>query len=268
MKNKKISFIGAGNMGTAILVGIIKKGLISPNDIKVFDIDEEKLKNLEHNYGINTVKNIEMLFSDADIVILAIKPNKMDEVLRKVVENIKSDTIVISIAAGVTIEKIESILGDDKKIARVMPNTPALVAEAMTSISANKNMNNEDSKIVASIFNSLGKTEFIDEYLVDVVTGLSGSGPAYVYMFIEALADGAVSCGMPRSQAYKFAAQTVLGSAKMMLETAKHPGELKDMVASPGGTTIAGIRKLESLGLRTGVVEAVIAATEKSRELN
>ena len=267
MKNKNITFIGAGNMGGAILSGLINKKLVEVENITVFDAYAPTLNNLQEKYGVNITYNENLAVENADIVILAVKPNIIDEVLEKIKTNLKENVLLISIAAGVTIKKLEEKTFSSIKVARIMPNTPAMVGEAMSSVSVNNNVTNEEAELVVEIFNSLGKAEIVPEYLIDAVTGLSGSGPAYVYMFIEALADGAVVNGMPRDKAYKFAAQTVLGAAKMVLETEKHPGFLKDMVTSPGGTTIAAVRKLEEKGLRSAVIEAVTTATEKSKQM-
>lgn len=267
MKNKKITFIGAGNMGGAILSGLLTKELVVKENITVFDTYAPKLVELSEKYGIFTEKNIEQAVEGADIVLIAVKPNVIESVLASIKNSLQRDVILISIAAGVSINKIVNATFDGVKVARIMPNTPAMVGAGMSSVSVNSFMTEEEANLVLDIFSSLGEAELVPESLTDVVTGLSGSGPAYVYLFIEALADGAVTQGMPRDKAYKFAAQTVLGSAKMVLETGEHPGVLKDMVTSPGGTTITAIRSLEKNNFRSAVIEAVVSATEKSKEL-
>lgn len=267
MQNKKITFIGAGNMGGAILSGLLSKNLISTENITIFDTYKPKLQELKEKFGVNTDDVLENSVSEADIVLLAVKPNVVDSVLKSISNNLKRNVILVSIAAGVSINRIVEKTFEDIKVARIMPNTPAMVGEAMSSVSVSNNMTDEEINLVLKIFKSLGKAELLSESLIDSVTGLSGSGPAYVYLFIEALADGAVVEGMPRDKAYKFAAQTVLGAAKMVLETGKHPGELKDMVTSPGGTTIAAIRSLEENKFRASVMEAVITASQKSKNL-
>ena len=195
------------------------------------------------------------------------KPNKYTHVIEKIKNHIKPDAVIISIAAGLSMEKIESFFGKDIKLIRVMPNTPALVSQAMSAICKNKFVSDNEIDEVLEIFQAFGKTELVEERLMDVVTGVSGSSPAYVYMFIEALADGAVLQGMPRDKAYKMAAQSVLGSAKMVLETGKHPGQLKDEVCSPGGTTIEAVYSLEKNNFRAAVIEAVNVCTEKSKNM-
>lgn len=265
--SKTIGFVGAGNMGKAIMNGIIKAGIASPQDIVVFDVYPPSLDAVQTELGVTTTSSEKEVVQKSDIVILAVKPNNIAEVLTTIKEEISADKIIVSIAAGVTLERLSANVPEKTKIVRVMPNTPALVGEGMSALSCNTYVTKEDQAELLAIFRSFGEAEVVGDYLMDVVTGLSGSGPAFVYMFIEALADGAVAEGMSRANAYKFAAQTVLGSAKVVLETGKHPGELKDMVSSPGGTTIAGVKSLENDRFRAAVMNAVVAATEKSRTL-
>lgn len=267
MKNKKITFIGAGNMGGAILSGIINKKIVQASNITVFDTNITKMEKFKEKYKVNIQKDVYLAVKEADIVILAVKPNVIESVLQNISDSLKETVILVSIAAGVSINNIEKNTFENIKIARIMPNTPAMVGEAMSSVSVNDKVTEEETDLVLEMFNNLGKAELLPESFIDVVTGLSGSGPAYVYMFIEALADGAVVEGMPRDKAYKFAAQTVLGAAKMVLETGIHPGELKDMVTSPGGTTIEAVKSLEFNGLRSSIIEAVGVATQKSRAM-
>lgn len=265
--NKKIGFIGSGNMGSAMIKGIISSDLIKANSIYVSDIDEEKLNEINKELGVVTTTDSKELVKNVDIVVVSVKPNIYSLVLNDIKDEIDKDLIVVTIAAGINIEFVENIIGNDKKIIRTMPNTPALVNEAMSALCVNKNILDEDLNIVKSIFESFGKAEIVKESLIDSVIGVSGSSPAYVFKFIEAMADGAVLGGMPRDKAYKFAAQAVLGSAKMVLETGMHPGKLKDMVCSPGGTTIEAISSLEKNGFSGTVIEAIEKCMDKSKNM-
>lgn len=265
--NKIIGFIGSGNMGEAMIGGIIKSKLVPSSNIIVSDLNEEKLKTMEELYKVQTTVDSKEVAKKADIIVLSIKPNIYDIVLKDIKESLSKDKLVISIAAGKTIESIETILGNEAKIVRTMPNTPALVGEGMAGICSNKNVATDELNEAKAIFESFGKAEILPEYLIDAVIGISGSSPAYVFMFIEALADAGVLEGMPRDKAYKFAAQAVLGSAKMVLESGKHPGELKDMVCSPGGTTIEAVATLESEGFRSAIIKAVGDCIKKSKEM-
>lgn len=263
----KIGFIGSGNMGTAIIKGLINSHFISAQNINVFDLDKVKLENLVNEYGVKISSNeIEVVLS-SDIIVLAVKPHIYPAVLEKIKTSLSEKTIVLTIAAGVSIEKVENIIGDNKKIARTMPNITAQVLESMTAVCFNKNIDENEKKIISNFLNSFGKSVEIEEKLIHTYTGISGSLPAYVCLFIEALADGGVLEGMPRDKAYEIVTQTILGSAKMLLETKKHPGQLKDEVSSPGGTTIEAIKVLEKDSFRGTVIEAVLACTEKSKKL-
>lgn len=264
---KKLSLIGAGNMGKAILGGVIKSGMFTPENIMISDLYQPSLDSVKSEYGINTTTDSKEAVEFGDVIIFAVKPNIIGNVFSQVSSAVDTSKIVISIAAAISIEFMEKSLGNDKKVVRVMPNTPALVGEAMSAISPNKNLSNDEIEYVLNIFNSLGNAEIISESLMDTVVGVSGSSPAYVFMFIEAMADAAVLDGMPRAQAYKFAAQSVLGAAKMVLETGKHPGELKDMVCSPGGTTIEAVAVLEQEGMRNSVISAQRKCVQKSKDM-
>ncbi|CEN78992.1 pyrroline-5-carboxylate reductase [Paraclostridium sordellii] len=266
--NKKIGFIGAGNMAKAMIGGIVKSSLVDANKVTASDLNENALENAKKEYGINVTTDSKEVVKNSDIVVVAVKPNVYDIVLEGVKDLISDEKIIVTIAAGKTIESIENVIGKDKKVIRTMPNTPALVNEGMSAICKNKNITDEELNIVKNIFNSFGKAEVVNEYLIDAVIGASGSAPAYVFMFIEAMADAAVLAGMPRNQAYTFAAQAVMGSAKMVLETGKHPGELKDMVCSPGGTTIEAVKILEEEGFRSAVIKAIGDCIEKSKEMS
>lgn len=265
---KKIGFIGAGNMAGAIIGGIIKSNLVESQNVIASAKTMTNLNKLKDEYNINVTLDAREVVKNSDIVFMAVKPNIFDGVLESVKDLIGDEKIVVSIAAGKSISSMENIIGDDKKIIRTMPNTPALVNEGMSALCPNKNIEDEELKIVKGIFDSFGKSEVVGEYLIDSVIGVSGSSPAYVFMFIEAMADAAVVGGMPRKQAYNFAAQSVLGAAKIVLESGKHPGELKDMVCSPGGTTIEAVKVLENEGMRSSVINAVCACIEKSKEMS
>lgn len=264
---KTIGFIGGGNMGQAMIAGLLNSKLVDSKNITVADLDTNKLENISKTFSINTTKDSLSLAKESDILVLSVKPNIYNIVLNQIKDHIKKDQIIISIAAGKSIKDIESIIGDDKKLVRTMPNTPALVGEGMSALCPNKNITDEDLDLSKSIFESFGKAEIMPEYLIDSVIGVSGSSPAYVFMFIEAMADAAVLGGMPRDKAYTFAAQAVLGSAKMVLETGKHPGELKDMVCSPGGTTIEAVATLEKTGFRSSIIESIVTCMQKSKDM-
>lgn len=266
--DKKIGFIGCGNMAQAMLGGIINSNIISKENIILSDTSYEKLKAVKEKYDVLvTTNNIEAA-KFADILILAVKPHIYTYVIKEIKDYIKKDVIIVTIAAGITINFIENLFKFPIKVVRTMPNTPALVREGMTAICSNNMVLNEELNYIINIFESFGKTELIEEKLMDAVTAVSGSSPAYVYMFIEALGDGAVRDGIPREKAYKMAAQAVLGAAKMVLETGIHPGKLKDNVCSPGGTTIEAVYTLEKHNFRGTVIEAMKACTEKSIEMS
>ncbi|MBS6194205.1 MAG: pyrroline-5-carboxylate reductase [Clostridiales bacterium] len=262
----KIGFIGCGNMASAMIGGIIKNQVILPEDILASAKSEAGRKRAKENLGIAmTASNCEVA-AFADVLILAVKPFYYEEVIAEIRDDVKEDAVVVSITPGKTLVWLEEQFGRPIKVVRTMPNTPALVGEGMSCICPNARVTPEELESVCRIFAGFGKTELVSEEMIDVVVGVSGSSPAYVFMFIEALADAAVADGMPRAQAYRFAAQAVLGSAKMVLETGKHPGELKDMVCSPKGTTIEAVRVLEEKGLRSAVFEAAKACVRKTRE--
>lgn len=265
--NQTISFIGSGNMAGAIIGGILSAGLVTSDKIIAADLNEEHLAHLASTHGIRTTTDNTSAAKAADILFLSVKPNVYPIVIEEIRNAVRPEAVVVSIAAGQSTAKIESLFGEPIKLVRVMPNTPALVGEGMSALCPNSNMTPEETARITHIFNSFGQSEIVPESLIDAVVGVSGSSPAYVYLFIEAMADAAVADGMPRAQAYKFAAQSVLGSAKMVLETGMHPGALKDMVCSPGGTTIEAVRVLEEKGLRSAVFEAMKACTKKSASM-
>jgi len=263
----KIGFIGTGNMGSSIIKGILSSKFEENENINIFDLDKEKVNNLVKEYGVNAVNSEKDLAENCNIIVLSVKPHIIPVVLKNLSGNVKKDTIILTIAAGISISVIENALGEDKKVVRTMPNTPAQVLSGMTAVTFNKNIENSEKEIIFKLLNSFGKSVEIEEKLMHAYTGISGSLPAYVYMFMEALADGGVLCGMPRNKAYEIVAQTVAGSAKMLLETGKHLGQLKDEVCSPAGTTIEAVRVLENGNFRGNVIEAVVACTEKSKEM-
>lgn len=264
----KIGFIGCGNMATAMIGGILNFNLVKSSDIIASAKTQKSLDTIKEKFNINTTLSSKTVCENSDIIIIAVKPNIFDEVLREVLESISNNKIIVSVVAGKTIKNIESIVGSDKKIIRSMPNTPSLVNEGMSALCKNSNVNYEELNKVLDIFNSFGKTEIVDEKLIDVVIGASGSSPAYIYILIEAMADCAVKYGMSRDMAYKFISQSVLGSAKMVLETNIHPAKLKDNVCSPGGTTIEAVSKLEETGFRNSIISAMSVAIEKSMSMN
>ncbi|WP_167958905.1 pyrroline-5-carboxylate reductase [Anaerosporobacter faecicola] len=263
----KLGFIGCGNMAKAMMGGIIKNNIVEDADIMVSDLNNSALENAKNMYNVQTTNNNINVVKFADLVVLSVKPQFYATVINEIKDSVTEDHIIITIAPGQTLGSLGKAFGEDRKIVRTMPNTPALVGEGITAMCCNKNVTKEEEAVVLSILSGFGKAEVVSENLMDAVVGVSGSSPAYVFMFIEALADGAVAAGMPRDKAYTFAAQAVLGSAKMVLETGKHPGELKDMVCSPAGTTIEAVRVLEKEGLRSSVMEAVKACIEKARNL-
>ncbi len=262
---KKIGFIGCGNMGKAILGGLIASGQVLPGQIWVYTPSPDKVAALHDQFGINAAESAQEVAQIADIIFAAVKPGIMIKVLSEITSSLNKDSLVVSIAAGVTLDQLARALGHDRKIIRAMPNTPALVNAGMTSVTPNALVTPEDTADVLNIFRCFGEAEVIAEPMIHPVVGVSGSSPAYVFMFIEAMADAAVLGGMPRAQAYKFAAQAVMGSAKMVLETGEHPGALKDMVCSPGGTTIEAVRVLEEKGFRAAVIEAMTKCMENQK---
>ncbi len=261
----KIGFIGSGNMGNAMMRGIIASGKITENEIMASDAMAGALTAVEKDLGILTSMDNKIVASFADVVFLAVKPQYYRDVIEEIRDVISLDKIVVAIAPGKTLDWLEGVFDKPVKIIRTMPNTPAMVREGMIGMCPNAHVSKEEIALVRDVCSGFGSTEIVSENLMDVVAAVSGSSPAYVFMFIEAMADAAGAEGMSRPQAYKFAAQAVLGSAKMVLETGKHPGELKDMVCSPGGTTIEAVRVLEEKGLRSAVFEAVKACVSKSR---
>ena len=263
----KLGFIGCGNMGTAMVKGILDSGKCKKEEIMISAKTKESIEKKTKELGISGTQDNCRVAEFADILFLAVKPQFYASVLEEIKDHRKNGQIVISIAPGKSLEWLGEQLGSRTKLIRTMPNTPAMVKEGMMGMCANENVTEEEITLVCDICSGFSRTEVIAEHLMDVVTAVSGSSPAYVFMFIEAMADAAVAGGMPRKQAYTFAAQAVLGSAKMVLETGMHPGELKDMVCSPAGTTIQAVRVLEEKGMRSAVFEAMEKCLDISRKM-
>lgn len=263
----KLGFIGTGNMASAIMGGIIKNNIIPASEIIGSDLSEAGRNRAREQFGINiTASNTEVV-TQADVVILSVKPQFYADVIGEIRNVVKDTQIIITIAPGKSLTWLREQFGKDLKIVRTMPNTPAMVGAGMTAMCPNELLTEDENAYVKSLLESFSRVEIVPERLMDVVVAISGSSPAYVFILIEAMADAAVSGGMPRAQAYQFAAQAVLGSAKMVLDTGKHPGELKDMVCSPAGTTIEAVRVLEELGFRSSIFEAMKTCEEVSKSL-
>ncbi len=258
----KLGIIGAGNMSSAILHGVLKAGVFAKEDIYVSEIFENKLKKAAE-LGVNTTPDNREVVSNSDYIIFGVKPNVILKVMDEV-KDIIADKVVISIAAGISVATMRSVLGENTKIVRTMPNMPALVGEAMVAICNADNVSDEEMSVVRGIFEAIGKTAMLPEYLINAATATNGSGPAYVFMMIEAMADAAVLHGIPRDTAYLLVAQTILGSAKLVLETGQHPGLLKDMVCSPGGTAIEAVYQLELDGFRASLINAIDRCVKKA----
>jgi pyrroline-5-carboxylate reductase len=267
IKGLTVGFVGGGNMGEALIKGLLGANLVPAGSIHATDVRLDRLKQLDRQYGIQVSSDNAELVRRSDIVILAVKPQIMDAVLKEIAPALTRKKLLISVAAGVSTSKIRAVLHKDARLIRVMPNTPALVLEGVTAIAKADGLEPDDLDTAGEIFSAVGRVVVLDEALMDAVTGLSGSGPAYVAVVIESLADGGVRMGLDRITAMTLATQTVLGAARLLLETGLHPGALKDMVSSPGGTSIAGIAALEEGGIRTTFIKAVERATERSREL-
>lgn len=261
----KLGFVGCGNMAGAMISGILKNSILPSDEIIASTLRQESADRAEREYGITVTLDNCRVARECEILILAVKPQFYEEVIREIREFVSENAVVVSIAPGKTMEWLEMKFERPVKIVRCMPNTPALVGEGITGICCNERVQKEELEEICRILSGCGKTEVLSEHLMDVVVSVSGSSPAYVFLFIEAMADAAVADGMPRQQAYKFASQAILGSARMVLETGRHPGELKDMVCSPAGTTIEAVRVLEEKGFRSAVIEAMKACTRKAK---
>ena len=263
----KIGIIGAGNMSSAIVSGIINNNIYSSSDIIVSDKSKEALNKAKEANGVVTTDNNLEVINNAKFIILAIKPQIMGYILEEIKDGVSDEHVLVSIAPGKTLDWLSGNLQKDCKIIRCMPNTPASVLEGCTGYCCSSKVGEVDIQRFKVVFESIGTIHQVDEKLMDTVVGISGSSPAYVFIMIEAMADAAVLGGMPRQQAYEMAAQAVLGSAKMVLESGKHPGELKDMVCSPGGTTIEAVKELEEYGFRNAIIQAIGACIDRSRQL-
>ena len=263
----KLGFIGCGNMASAMMKGIISNGIIEAKDIVGADVFAPSREKAKETLGITVAESNSGVVKQSDIFVLSIKPQFYEKVIAEIKDDVTENQIIVTLAPGKTLDWLQNQFGKSVKIVRTMPNTPAMVLEGMTAACPNANVSEEDLQKVLRILGAFGDVEVVPEKLMDAVVAVSGSSPAYVFMMIEAMADAAVAEGMPRAQAYKFAAKAVMGSAKMVLETGKQPGELKDMVCSPGGTTIEAVKVLEATGFRSSLMEAMEACAEKSRSL-
>ncbi len=267
LASHSIGVIGAGNMAEALIRGWVRGGHVPAANIMASAPRAERRDQLAATYGIGVSDDNRAVARSAGLCLLAVKPQILDKILREVGDQLKPGTLVVSICAGVDTETIEAAVGEGVRVVRAMPNTPATVGAGATAISAGKRASEADLTVAKAMFDAVGITVVLDETHLDAVTGLSGSGPAYIFLILEALADAGVKVGLSRRNAQRLAAQTVMGSAKMLLETDQHVGALKDMVTSPGGTAIAGLHTLEEGGLRTTLINAVETATKRSREL-
>jgi pyrroline-5-carboxylate reductase len=266
-KRKMIGFIGTGNMCEALIAGLLKAKFTPPEQIMAFDTDGERLRFIWKKYGIKKASDNSHLSSQCDPLLLCVKPQSMKEVVEEIADSLDPSKLLVSIAAGVPLYAIETYARKQLRLIRVMPNINVLVQEGASAIAPGNLATEEDLKLTKAIFDCVGKSITIHEPLMDAVTGLSGSGPAYVFLIIEALTDAGVHLGMTRSQAFTLVTQTIMGSVKLLFDTGEHPALLREKVTSPGGTTAAGLYKLEQGGLRKTLINAVIAATQKSKEL-
>lgn len=264
---KTLGFIGGGNMAAALVKGLLHSKVVPPDRVIVGDVKDERLRQLRDEHGVRTTSDNLELVRGADVVVLSVKPQVIDKVLAAIGAHVRPEQLVVSVAAGVPVAAMEARLPAGARVVRAMPNTPATVDAGATAIAPGTHATEEDLDVARELFAAVGRVVTLDESLLDAVTGLSGSGPAYVMLMIEALADGGVKVGLHRDTALLLAAQTVYGSAKLLLETGEHPGRLKDMVTSPGGTAIAGLHTLESGGLRRTLIDAVEAATTRAATL-
>lgn len=268
LDNKKIGVIGAGHIGTAVIGGLVRAKLTSPKNIIASRRSTSNLEDIARTLGIHTTNDNRKVAKSSEILVLAVKPMNARDVMTEIKDVITPDHLVISVMAGIKTAFINSYLGVQCPVIRTMPNTPVLVDGGATAISKGEYASEEHLKLAHAIFESVGSVETVPENLLDAVTGLSGSGPAYIYMVIEAMTDGGVKMGIPRQIAFRLAAQTVFGAAKLVIETGKHPAILKDEVTTPGGTAIAAVHELETHGLRTMLINAVSTATIRSKELS
>jgi pyrroline-5-carboxylate reductase len=262
-----IGFVGAGNMAEALIAGLLHANRLPADRLLASDIDESRLFWIQDAYAIRTAKDNVTVAHEADVLVLAVEPQILDGVLAEIAGAVLHETLIVSVAAGYPIARIARGLPGARRIVRSMPNTPSLVREGITAVAYREGLSDRDKAAAWSLFESIGQVVRVEERWLDAVTGLSGSGPAYVYVMIEALADGGVKMGLPRETAQLLAAQTVAGAARLVLDSREHPGVLKDRVASPGGTTIAGLHELERGGLRAALISATETAAERSHDL-
>jgi pyrroline-5-carboxylate reductase len=265
--DKSIGFLGGGNMAEALIRGLIQGGVVPPSRIHVSAPRSERQLELRSTYGVGATGDNAEVARRSQLLVLSVKPQILEKVVLEVASHVQPGALVVSVAAGIDTETIETLLPTGVRVVRAMPNTPALVRAGATAISRGKHATDADLREARVIFDAVGITVELDESQLDAVTGLSGSGPAYIFLILEALADAGVKVGLSRRNAQRLAAQTVMGSAKLLLDTDEHPGRLKDMVTSPGGTAIAGLHTLEQGGLRTTLINAVETATKRAREL-
>ena len=269
LSRQTVAIIGAGNIGRALIGGLLKGDYLGPEQIRATRRNPMALESLQAAFpGIQTGTDNVAAVEDASVVVLAIKPQNASIVIEEIREHVREDAMIVSVLAGVTTEGLQQSFGHPLPVVRTMPNTPMLVDEGASAIAGGRYTTEEHMSIARHLFEAVGKVEVVPEYLMDAVTGLSGSGPAYVYMFIEALTDAGVKQGLPRPTSLRLAAQTVFGAAKLVLETGKHPAILRDEVTTPGGTAIAAVAELEAHGLRTMLINAVATATQRSKELS
>lgn len=262
----KLGVIGIGNMATAIISGVVQRSIIDPENIIVSDVMEERLQAVKH-LGIRTTHDNLQVVRESDYVLLAVKPNMVDLILAQI-KGHTDGKVIISIAAGISSGYIRATLGEKSKVIRTMPNVPALVGEGMTAIAKADNVDDDQFSQVCHVFDSIGRTAVLHENYINAATATSGSGPAYVFMMIEAMADAAVLLGIPRKTAYLMVSQTILGAAKLAIETGEHPGSLKDMVTSPGGTAIEAVYQLEQDGFRASLIKAIERCEKKAEQLS
>lgn len=266
--NKKVGFIGCGKMAQAMIEGVLRSEIVNPKNMIASASTQQTIDAVKNKFQINVTLQNKEVAVDSDFLILAVKPNLYPNVIEEIKDVLKDDCIIVTVAAGITLSFIEQAFSKRVKAVRTMPNTPSLVGEGMSVICANDAVTVKDLKEVVVLFESFGRTEILDESLMDAVPAISGSSPAYVYMFIEALADGGVRQGIPRDKAYRLASQAILGAAKMVLETGMHPGALKDNVCTPGGATIEAVATLEKHNFRAGIIAAMESCTNKSKALS
>lgn len=268
MTGERIGIIGAGKMGEAIISGLIKTGMKAEDEILIGDIDDDRRAYITKRYGIRTTSSNSQVTAESGILILCVRPRDAKQILTEIRDSLTMDKLIISVIAGTPMKFIQDALERRVSLVRAMPNSPCAIGEGMTVLTSSEGTSENHLDQAKNIFGALGRTLFLGEELFDAVTGLSASGPAYVYLFIEALAEGGLKMGIPKNDALILAAQTVLGSARMVLETGEHPARLKDMVATPGGTTVCGLYELEKAGIRAALVKTVESATIRAKELS